>query len=60
MKTEKYPITWEEAEQLGLHVSKGIPSELYQLMGLYPQPVRHQPSVEYLPIPKFKSPAPRP
>ena len=55
--THDYPITYEEAVNLGLHVTKGIPSELYQLMSLYPQPVKHQPSVEYLPIPRFKGPA---
>lgn len=58
--THDYPITYEEATNLGLHVTKGIPTELYQLMSLYPQPVRHQPSVEYLPIPRFKGPAPKP
>ena len=58
--THDYPITYEEAKELGLHVSKGIPQELYQLMSLYPQPVRHQPSVEYLPIPRFKGPARKP
>jgi ClpP class serine protease len=52
--THDYPITYEEAKTLGLHVVKDIPPELYQLMSLYPQPVRHQPSVEYLPIPKFR------
>jgi ClpP class serine protease len=57
--THDYPITYEEATKLGLHVTKGIPAELYQLMSLYPQPVRHQPSVEYLPIPRFKGPAPK-
>jgi ClpP class serine protease len=55
--THDYPITYEEAVNLGLHVTKGIPAELYQLMSLYPQPVKHQPSVEYLPIPRFKGPA---
>ncbi len=55
--THDYPITYEEAVNLGLHVTKGIPPELYQLMSLYPQPVKHQPSVEYLPIPRFKGPA---
>jgi ClpP class serine protease len=55
--THDYPITYEEAMNLGLHVTKGIPPELYQLMSLYPQPVKHQPSVEYLPIPRFKGPA---
>ncbi len=29
-------------------------------MSLYPQPVKHQPSVEYLPIPRFKGPAHKP
>jgi ClpP class serine protease len=52
--THDYPITYEEAKNLGLHVVKDIPPELYQLMSLYPQPVRHQPSVEYIPIPKFR------
>jgi len=55
--THDYPITFEEATKLGLHVTKGIPAELYQLMSLYPQPVRQQPSVEYIPVPKFRKPA---
>jgi ClpP class serine protease len=58
--THDYPITYEVATSLGLHVVKGIPPELYQLMSLYPQPVRHQPSVEYIPLPRFKGPAPKP
>ena len=57
--THDYPITYEEAMNLGLHVTKGIPAELYQLMSLYPQPVKHQPSVEYIPIPRFKGPTPK-
>ena len=57
--TDDYPITFEEATSLGIHVSKGIPAELYQLMSLYPQPIKHQPSVEYIPVPKFKGPAHR-
>jgi ClpP class serine protease len=52
--THDYPISYEEAEALGLHVSKELPQEVYQLMGMYPQPVRHRPSVEYTPAPKFK------
>ena len=55
--THDYPITYEEARKLGLHVTKEIPQELYNLMNLYPQPVRHTPSVEYLPIPRFRGPA---
>jgi ClpP class serine protease len=58
--THDYPITYEGAKTLGLHVERGIPAELYQLMSLYPQPVRHQPSVEYIPVPRFKGPAHKP
>jgi len=52
--THDYPITYEEAKKLGLKVSKEVPKEIYQLMSLYPQPVRRLPSVEYLPIPRHK------
>jgi ClpP class serine protease len=58
--THDYPITYEVATSLGLHVVKGIPPELYQLMSLYPQPVKHQPSVEYIPLPRSKRPASTP
>ena len=54
--THDFPITFEEAQALGLRVSKGLPDELYQLMSLYPQPMKRQPTVEYLPLPKFKGP----
>jgi ClpP class serine protease len=54
--THDFPITFEEAQALGLHVSKGLQDELYQLMSLYPQPVKRQPTVEYIPLPKFKEP----
>jgi ClpP class serine protease len=54
--THDYPITYEEAKNLGLHVVKEIPPEVYQLMSLYPQPVRRQPSVEYTRLPKFRGP----
>ena len=52
--THDYPITFEEAKKLGLRVSADMPQEIYQLMSLYPQPVRRQPTVEYLPIPRHK------
>jgi len=54
--THDFPITYEEAQGLGLRVSKGLPKELYQLMSLYPQPVKRQPTVEYIPLPKFREP----
>lgn len=52
--THDYPIIYEEAVSLGLHVSKDMPQEVFQLMGLYPQPVKHRPSVEYIPSPRSK------
>ncbi len=58
--THDYPITYEVATTLGLHVAKGIPPELYQLMSLYPQPVKRQPSVEYVPLPRSKRQASKP
>src|SRR5215470_16354287 len=50
--THDYPIPPEEANKLGLPVSTEIPPEVLQLMALYPQPVRRQPGVEYLPGPR--------
>jgi ClpP class serine protease len=47
--THDYPITVEEARALGLRVNADMPRDILQLMSLYPQPVRRQPSVEYLP-----------
>ncbi len=47
--THDYPITADEAKTLGLPVSTEIPTEVLQLMTLYPQPTRTLPSVEYLP-----------
>jgi len=48
--THDYPITVEEAQQLGLKATADMPAEILDLMSLYPQPVRRQPSVEYLPF----------
>jgi len=50
--THDYPITCGEAQVIGLKVRSDIPREFLELMGLYPQPMRRQPSVEYLPIPR--------
>jgi ClpP class serine protease len=51
--THDYPISAEEAKALGLPVSTEMPSEVLELMTLYPQPVRRQGGgVEYLPVPR--------
>jgi len=49
--THDYPITYERARELGLHVRSDMPENMLRLMQLYPQPLRRQPSVEYTPIP---------
>lgn len=55
--THDYPISVEEARLLGLKVSTDVPTEVYQLMNLYPQAGQGRPSVEYIPLPY---PLPRP
>ena len=47
--THDHPITFETAKSFGLPVRSDIPADFLDLMTLYPQPVRRQPSVEYLP-----------
>ncbi len=49
--THDYPITFERARDLGLRVQNNMPESVLKLMQLYPQPTRHEPSVEYLPAP---------
>jgi ClpP class serine protease len=46
--THDYPITFETAKSFGLPVRTDISPEFLDLMNLFPQPVRRQPSVEYL------------
>jgi ClpP class serine protease len=41
--------TFERAKSFGLPVRTDMPADILNLMSLYPQPVRHQPTVEYLP-----------
>lgn len=54
--THDFPLFAATAKALGLPVSTGMPSEVLELMKLYPQPVRAQGGggVEYLPIPRQK------
>lgn len=49
--THDYPITVEEALDLGLPITIGLPKAIYQLMELYPQPQTGRPSVQYIPTP---------
>ena len=47
--THDHPLSAEVARLLGLPVTQGMDPEIYALMRLYPQPVRQQRAVEYLP-----------
>ena len=49
--THDYPITYERARALGLPVNSNMPENVLRMMELYPQPMRGQPSVEYVPVP---------
>ena len=49
--THDYPITVEEATEMGLPISVGLPKSIYDLMELYPQPQGGRPSVQYIPMP---------
>ncbi len=52
--THDYPITVEQAKELGLNINTDMPDEVYQLMAMYPQTTQSRPSVEYIPSPKVK------
>ena len=49
--THDYPIGCEEMTALGLPVCGVMPPDIYQLMDFFPQPMRRQPSVSYIPVP---------
>ncbi|MBW4506509.1 MAG: hypothetical protein KME64_08370 [Scytonematopsis contorta HA4267-MV1] len=49
--THDYPITVEEATEMGLPITVGLSNSIYELMDLYPQPQGGRPSVQYIPMP---------
>jgi len=49
--THDYPITFEQARELGLPVTSSMPPGIYRLMDLFPQAMPRRPSVAYVPIP---------
>ncbi len=52
--THDYPITIDQARDLGLPVSTEVPKTIYEIMALYPQTAQRRPSVEYIPAPRFR------
>ena len=53
--THDFPISAETAKDLiGLPISTEVPGEVFQLITLYPQAQEAQPSVFYLPGPRYK------
>ncbi len=57
--THDWPITAEDLKELGLKIRTELPTEIYQLMDLYPQQTPTRPAVEYIPgpIPQPQHPA---
>ncbi|NPV57007.1 MAG: hypothetical protein HPY76_10120 [Anaerolineae bacterium] len=55
--THDYPISVEEGQALGLKISTEMPTEVYQLMNLYPQANPRRPSVDYIPMPYSSRPS---
>lgn len=55
--THDYPITCEQAKELGLPITTNMPEEVYMLMNLYPQPLQRRPTVQYIPLP-YREPHP--
>ncbi len=49
--THDYPISVEQAGELGMPVSSDLPEEVTELMELYPQGAGRRPSVQYIPVP---------
>jgi ClpP class serine protease len=55
--THDYPITVEQAREMGLPVSEDMPLDIHVLMDLYEQPGQRRPSVEFIPAPYTPPPA---
>jgi len=56
--THDYPISAEQAKELGLPITHEMPKEVFVLMDLYPQSGLRRPSVEFIPAP-YSAPSSR-
>lgn len=52
--THDYPLTCDNLKKMGLMINVDLPTLIYDLMELYPQPVQRLPSVQYIPLPYEK------
>ncbi len=57
--THDYPVSVEEAQELGLQVKVDMPEEIYELMNLFPQTRQRRPSVQFIPMPYTERPTRR-
>jgi Serine dehydrogenase proteinase len=57
--THDHPIGFKEAQELGLPVRSDMPTDFYELMALFPQPTRREPTVQYFPTPYGPPGSPR-
>jgi ClpP class serine protease len=57
--THDHPITVDQAQKLSLPARSDMPPEFLDLMALYPQPVRQQPAVEYIPVRRVREARPQ-
>lgn len=49
--THDHAFGVDDVRESGLSVSTDMPREIYELMELHPQPTRHAPTVEFIPVP---------
>jgi len=49
--THDHAFGADDVKKAGLSVSTDMPREIYDLMELHPQPTRHAPNVEFIPVP---------
>ncbi len=53
--THDYPIRPQEAKELGFPITMEMPEDILLLMQHFPQPIQKVPTVEYLPIKRFRN-----
>ena len=57
--THDYPITCDELTKMGMPACGLLPTEIYELMDHFPQPMRSRAAVQYIPLPYNDGPSKR-